>query len=351
MAIEKKLFGKNADGRDVTCYTMTNASGASVSMIDYGAIVTSIRVPDVDGTLDDIALGFDDMAGYLAEHGNMGETIGRYGNRIAGARFSLDGKTYTLAANDGANHLHGGMAGFGVRMWEVAATEHKEFDTLSFHRVSADGEEGYPGELDVRVDYSWTENCDLMIRYRATTNKPTLCNLTNHLYFNLAGHDSGSAEEQVIYIDSDAVTAVDDGLIPVYFRPVALTAFDLREGKALGDGLREGRQDAQMIKGHGYDHNYVLRKGSAFGLAAAVHDERSGRTMEVLTDQPGIQFYSGNYLNYSGKGGAVYGPHAGFCLETQHYPDSPNQSRFPATVLRPGEVYDTTTIYAFRVDA
>lgn len=353
MAITTRVFGKNAAGETVTQYIMTNKSGANVKMIDFGATITSICVPDKDGQLADVALGFDDMAGYLRNHGHMGETIGRYGNRIGKGVFTLDGVTYQLALNNGKNHLHGGDIGYGVQMWAVSTLEEAQQDTLAFHLVSPDGEESYPGTLDVTVTYTWTENCDLIIRYRATTDKPTLCNMTNHAYFNLAGHDHGTIRDQVLYIDADVITPVDEGLIPTGgYMAVAKTPFDLREGELLGDGLDKTAETQQMVYGGGYDHNYVLRKGCAMGLAACMHDENSGRTMEVITDQPGVQLYTGNTADFEGgKGGVHYGKHAGLCLETQHFPDSPNNPQWPSTTLRPGEIYDTTTIYAFRVDA
>ena len=354
MAITSREFGKNEHGETVTQYVMTNHAGANVKMIDYGATITSLCVPDKDGTLADVVLGFDDMAGYLKGHGHMGETIGRYGNRIGHAAFTLDGVTYHLAKNNGENHLHGGNIGYGVKMWEVSTLEENTQDTLIFHMVSPNGEENYPGTLDVTVTYTWTDACDLIIRYRATTDKATLCNMTNHAYFNLAGHDHGDVRDQVLYIDADVITPVDAGLIPTgAYMPVAQTPFDLREGELVGDGLDVAAQYPQMVlAGMGYDHNYVLRKGCAMGLAACMHDERSGRTMEVITDQPGVQLYTGNSVDFDGgKGGVHYGKHAGLCLETQHFPDSPNNPQWPTTTLRPGERYDTTTIYAFRVDA
>lgn len=354
MAITSREFGKNEQGTVVTQYIMTNQSGAVVKMIDYGATITAICVPDKDGIMADVVLGFDDMTGYLKGHGHMGETIGRYGNRIARGQFTLDGVTYQLAKNNGENHLHGGNVGFGVRMWETSTLEEQDQDTLIFHLISPDGEENYPGTLDVTVTYTWTDNCDLIIRYRATTDKATLCNLTNHAYFNLAGHDHGTVRDQVVYIDADVITPVDAGLIPTGgYLPVAKTPFDLREGELVGDGLDLAPQVHQMVLADmGYDQNFVLRKGSTMGMAACLHDEPSGRTMEVITDQPGVQLYTGNSVDYDGgKGGVHYGKFSGLCLETQHFPDSPNEPQWPTTVLRPGEVYDTTTIYAFRVDA
>ena len=352
MAITSRVFGKNAEGADVTLYTMTNHLGASVSMIDYGATIQSIIVPDREGNMADIVTGFDTMAGYLVSHGHMGETIGRYGNRIGNAEFTIDGVNYPVAANNGKNHLHGGKVGFGVRMWETTTIEADEQDTLAFHLISPDGEENYPGTLDVTVTYTWDDDNNLSIRYRATTDKATLCNMTNHAYFNLGGHDHGTIGDHVMYIDADAITKVDDGLIPTgEMYPVTGTPLDLRDGMMLEDGLADTETNTQMKYCGGYDLNYVLAKGTAFATAAVVVHEASGRTMEVLTDQPGVQFYTANTTDCKGgKGGFDYGPHCAFCLETQHFPDSPHNPQWATTILRPGEVYDTTTVYAFRVE-
>lgn len=354
MSISQKCFGKTGDGQAVTLYTMTNKVGASVSVMDYGAILTSIIVPDKDGKLADVALGFDCLEKYLDKHGSMGDTVGRYGNRIGKGRFTLDGVTYQLALNDhGKNHLHGGNVGFASRMWQATAKTDAYADSVSFHYLSPDGEENYPGNLDVTVTYSWNDACDLAIRYEATTDKATLCNLTNHTYFNLAGHDHGTIRDHVVYIDADVITPVDEELIPLgSYMPVSQTPLDMREGLLLGDGLDAMDTCPQMKPAGGYDHNFVLRKGEAIGLAACVHHEETGRTMEVLTDQPAIQLYTACTTHLEGgKGGVTYEPFSGLCLETQHCPDSPNNPQFPGTtVLRPGEKYDTTTIYAFRID-
>ena len=353
--ITSKPFGALADGTPVTQYTMTNGCGASVSVIDYGGIVVSICVPDREGKLADVALGFDTLDGYLAGHGCMGDTVGRYGNRIAKGRFELDGVTYQLACNNGENHLHGGPVGFSKKMWAVKTQEDANGDKLCLHYVSPDGEEHFPGTLDVTVTFGWDEDCSLSIRYEATTDKPTLCNLTNHTYFNLAGYDHGTIRDQILRIEADAITPVCDGaLIPTGgYMPVAGTPFDLREGLLLGDGLDQIDSCRQMAYAGGYDHNFVLRKGEAMGLAARMEDPSSGRVMEVLTDQPGVQLYSACQTDFTGgKCGARYGKYSGLCLETQHFPDSPNNPQFAGTtVLRPGEKYDTTTIYAFRVKA
>lgn len=353
MSITKKPFGLNAEGGQATLYTMTNASGASVSVTDLGAILTSIIVPDKNGSMADVALGFDKAEKYAVSHGSMGDTVGRYGNRIAKGQFTLDGVTYQLDLNNGRNNLHGGVKNFSTKMWDVTCTEGKDRDSLAFHYVSPDGECNFPGTLDVTVTYTWNENNDLIIRYEATTDKATLCNLTNHTYFNLAGHDHGTVRDHVVYIDADVITDVDDELIPLgSYMPVSQTAFDMREGLLLGDGLDEIENTPQMQPAGGYDHNFVLRKGEAMGLCACVHHEESGRTMEVITDQPAVQLYTACTTHLEGaKDGVTYGQFSGLCLETQHCPDSPNNPQFPGTtVLRPGEKYDTTTIYAFRID-
>ena len=343
--ITTKPFGQLPNGQAVTQYTMTNSSGASVSMIDYGGIVTSIIVQDKNGNMADVALGFDNLEAYLADHGCMGDTVGRYGNRITAGRFTLEGVEYQLALNNGKNHLHGGNVGFSQKMWEVTPVENMFEDALKIHYVSPDGEENYPG--------SWSEDNHLGIRYEATTDKTTHCNLTNHTYFNLAGHDHGTIADQVLHIDADAITPViDGGLMPTGdFMAVAGTPFDLRGGLLLGLGLDETENNPQMKFAGGYDHNFVLRKGDAFGTAAFMVDPASGRTMEVITDQPGVQFYSACQADIAGgKGGAHYGKYSGLCLETQHFPDTPNHPKFGSTVLKPGEKYDTTTIYVFGVD-
>ena len=351
MAISKKPFGVMPDGREVTQYTLTNARGASVSVINFGGILTNVRVPDRNGVLDDVVLGFDNLASYLAEHGSMGDTVGRYGNRIAQARFTIDGVTYQLDANNHGNHLHGVL---GKQLWDADPVETAVGDLLRLHYVSPDGEDKFPGTLDVTVTYGWDDACNLSIRYEATTDKPTLCNMTNHSYFNLAGCASGSIHDHVLTVEADAVTSVaDNTLIPTGgYTPVAGTPFDMRHGLRLGDGLNATHSCPQMTFAGGYDHNFVLRKGEAMGLAARLYDPKSGRVMETLTDQPGVQVYTACGTDIpGGKGGMHYGKYCAVCLETQHFPDSPNHPQFiGTTVLRPGEKYDTTTIYAFRTE-
>ena len=352
MSIQTKPFGFDQQGSPVTQYTMTNARGASASVIDFGGILTNVVVPDKAGNFADVVCGFDSVEPYLVPHGSMGDTVGRYGNRICDGVFTLDGVTYQLAKNNGKNHLHGGFEGFSRKMWEVTPVEGAGEDRLILHYVSPDGEENYPGTLDVTVTYSWSDACDLTIRYEAVTDKPTLCNMTDHSYFNLAGHACGTVKGHLLRIDADAITAVDSTLIPVGYMPVAGTPFDFRTPALLSNALSHAQDDPQMIYGHGFDHNFVLRKGEAMGLAARLTDPASGRVLEVITDQPGVQCYTASCCNlHGGKDGADYGQYCAVCLETQHFPDSPNHPEFlGTTVLRPGEKYDTTTIYAFRAE-
>ena len=354
MSIATEIWGKSPKGKDVRRFTMTNSMGASVSVLEWGAVLQSIIVPDAGGNMDDVALGFDTLEGYLKPHGSMGDTVGRYANRIGAGKFSIDGVPYQVALNDhGINHLHGGNVGFASHFWTGTPKEGEGEDSVSFHRISPAGEENYPGTLDVTVTYTWNDMCDLIIRYEATTDTATLCNLTNHTYFNLAGHDHGTIKDHVISIDADVITRVDSHLIPTGdYLPVLGTPLDLRDGLLMEDGLAVMDSCPQMIPAGGYDHNYVLCKGSAMGYAASVYHEESGRYMEVLTDQPAIQLYSACTTYFEGgKDGASYGKYSAFCLETQLCPDTPNHSNFPGTViLRPGEKYDTTTIYAFRAD-
>lgn len=350
MSIHHEPFGVLPDGRAVTRYTMTNHHGASVSVLDYGAIFTSIVVPDREGKLADVALGFDRLAPYLGGHGSMGDTVGRYGNRIANASFTLDGVTIQLDRNDGVNHLHGGFEGFSRKMWTVATREGADGDSLVMTMTSPDGDQHYPGELRVKLTASWGDDCRLTLHYEAETDKPTLCNLTNHTYFNLAGHDHGTVCDQVLTVDADQVTEVRAGLIPTgRLLDVAGTPFDLRAGRTLGEGLSHTDEDAQMRLAGGYDCNYALRPGEGVRAVARLYSPLTGRAMDVLTDQPGMQVYSGCKADFAGgKGGVHYGRYCGVCLETQHFPDTPNHPEFPGTtVLRPGERYDTTTVYAF----
>jgi aldose 1-epimerase len=337
------------DGKPVEQFTLTNTNGIELRAIGYGGIITSLRVPDRTGKLDDIVLGFDSLEDYLKDHPFFGAIIGRYGNRIAKGQFILGGQTYKLATNNGPNHLHGGNKGFDKVLWDVQPVAGS--NALTFTRTSPDGEEGYPGNLRVRVTYTLTDKNELIVDYSATTDKPTPVNLTQHSYFNLAGQASGDVLGHELMLNADRYTPVDDTLIPTgELAPVAGTPFDFRKPTAIGS--RINGTHPQLKAGGGYDHNWVLnRKGSGLQLAARVTEPRTGRTLEVATTEPGIQFYSGNFLDgkLTGKGGAVYKHRTGFCLETQHFPDSPNQPKFPSTILKPGEEYKTRTVFTFGV--
>jgi aldose 1-epimerase len=336
----------NVDGTNVEIYTLTNAAGVEIRAMTYGAIILSWKTPDRTGTLGDIVLGFDDPGRYLkGDSPYFGAIVGRYGNRIANARFSLDGTAYSLAANDGANHLHGGVKGFDKRMWTGAIVKDARGASVAFTRTSADGEEGYPGALDVRVVYTLTEKNQLIVDYEASTSKPTVLNLTQHSYFNLAG--DGDILGHELRINADRYTPVDKTLIPTgELASVEGLPFDFR--KPVRIGARIGSEHPQMQFGRGYDHNWVLaRSGSGLASAAELYDPKSGRTLQVSTTEPGLQFYSGNFLDgtITGKGGRVYRHRSGLCLETQRFPDSPNKPTFPTTALRPGEKYRTQTVF------
>ena len=338
-------FGKLPDGQAVTIYTLKNGP-TTVRLIDYGATVIGIDVPDRAGKVADIALGFDSMEGYLGTDPYFGSMIGRYGNRIAKGKFTLDGATYTLATNNGANALHGGVKGFDKVMWKGEVVKDAT-PTVRFTRLSPDGEEGYPGNLTTSVTYTLTAKGALKIAYKATTDKPTVVNLTNHTYFNLAGQGNGTILDETLRIGADAYTPVDAGLIPTgELKPVVGTPFDFRTATVIGERIKETGGTPV-----GYDHNFVLKaqKTKEPHLVAEAADPKSGRWLKVYTDQPGLQFYSGNFLDGTlhGKGGAVYPLYGAFCLETQHFPDSPNQPTFPSTVLRPGETFRSITTYAF----
>ncbi len=349
MSITKKPFGVTKNGQAVDQYTLHNRLGASVSIITFGGIITSILVPDKDDRLAQVTLGFDELPPYEAKNGGMGALIGRYGNRIKNGQFTLDDKKYQLALNDGKNHLHGGMVGFGIQVWEAVPEERDGVDLLHLKLISPDGQENYPGTLQVNVTYAFNDACDLNINYRAVTDQATIVNLTNHAYFNLAGDDSGSIENHLLQINADFITETDEGLIPTgKLMPVDNTPFDLRKPYRLGAGLSQEADWEAMRFGKGYDHNYVLGQPGVLKKAAILSDPASGRVMEVYTDQPSIQLYTGNHMNIPGRNGLHYAPRCALCLETQHDPDAPNHENFPSTVLRPGEVFESTTTYAFR---
>ncbi len=340
----------SAFGPEATLYTLTNANGIIVKISDLGGVITEIHTPDRDGHLADVCLGFDDAAAYLGESHYLGALIGRYGNRIANGRFTLDGETYQLNVNNGVNHLHGGLDGFHRRMWEAETFATPKSAGLILSYLSPDGEQGYPGNLEVTAIYELRNNNELRIAFHAITDKATPVNLTNHAYFNLAG--KGDILSHELTIAADAYTPVDSGLIPTGELPaVAGTPFDFRTPHAIGARIDE--DDEQLRHGAGYDHNFVLNKSApgALELAARVRDPSSGRVLEVLTQEPGVQFYSGNFL-HDGMGGKgrIYSHRSGFCLEPQHYPDSPNRPEFPSTILRPGEEYTTVMSYRFSVE-
>jgi aldose 1-epimerase len=343
--IQKEAYGKTAEQEAVELYTLTNAKGASVKIITYGGIVTSLKVPDRNGKLGDVVLGFDNLESYLKSNPFFGALVGRYGNRIAKGKFTLNGKEYTLARNNEPNHLHGGIKGFDKVVWKARELAGKNGPGLSLSYVSKDGEEGYPGRLAVTVVYTLTNRNELKVAYTATTDKPTVVNLTQHSYFNLAGE--GDILKHELMIAADRFTPVDATLIPTgELRSVKGTPMDFTKPFVIGARIEQA--DEQLKFGRGYDHNWVLNgnKG-ALALAARAYEPSTGRVMEVYTTEPGVQFYTGNFLNSTGKGGQVYQSRYGFCLETQHFPDSPNQPKFPSTTLKPGQKYQTTTIYRF----
>ncbi|WP_246226215.1 aldose epimerase family protein [Chelativorans xinjiangense] len=351
--IEMRPFGETEDGTAVEEYTLTNENGISVGFITYGGIVTSINVPDRDGNTDNVVLGFDNLEDYRTKNPYFGTITGRYANRIGGASFMLDGETYTLAANNGPNSLHGGETGFDKQVWNAREVETDEGEALELAYVSPDGEEGYPGTLDVTVVYTLTNDDELRVDYTATTDKPTVVNLTSHSYFNLGGEGTGTILDHELMLNASRYTPVDETLIPTgELAEVAGTPFDFREATVIGERVRENHQ--QIVYGRGYDHNWVLDRpdDDSLVLAARLHDPESGRIMEIETTEPGIQFYSGNFLDATlvGTSGNIYRQSDGLALETQHFPDSPNKPDFPSTVLRPGETYETTTVHRFLTD-
>jgi aldose 1-epimerase len=346
--IERSKFGKMADGQTIDLYTLTNSSGMRVGITNYGGRVVSILAPDWQGRTADVVLGFDDLDGYLGDNPYFGALVGRYANRIAKAKFTLDGVEYKLAPNDGPNTLHGGLKGFDKVVW-TAQEIAKDHSVLELSYLSKDGEEGYPGNLSVKVVYTLTDKNELWIDYTATTDKPTVLNLTNHSYFNLAGEGKGDILQHEMMVNADRFTPIDASLIPTgELRSVEGTPFDFCKPTAIGARINGG--DEQLKLGRGYDHNFVLnRTGHGLTLAARVTEPGSGRVLEVLTTQPGIQLYTGNFLDGTvrGKGGKVYNYRFAFCLETQHFPDSPNQPGFPSAELKPGQTYHEITIYKF----
>ena len=346
MEVTQEKFGAISDGQEITLYTMKNENGMVVKITNYGGIVTELWVPDKGGVLGDVVLGFNNLTDYMGDHPYFGCIVGRYANRIAGGKFKLDGKEYTLAKNNGNNHLHGGMKGFDKVLWKSSKQSGRDSVAVRLQYESNDGEEGYPGKLSVSVTYALNNKNELRIHYETTTSKPTVVNLTHHGYFNLAGAGSGDVLKHELMINAQQYAVVNEELIPTgELRSVEGTPMDFRSPCPIGKRI-------EMVEG-GYDHNYILnREDVSLTLAARVTEPVSKRVMEVWTTEPGIQLYTGNFLDGSlkGKGGKVYGKHSGFCLETQHFPDSPNQPDFPSVILRPGETYMQLTVYKFSVE-
>jgi aldose 1-epimerase len=350
LSMKKQSFGKTESGEAVDLYTLANKNGMEVAITNFGGIVVSLKAPDRNGKFDDVVLGYDQLDGYLTNKAFFGALIGRYGNRIAHGQFKLDGTTYNLPKNDGDNTLHGGMRGFNKRLWTAKDVSSNKGAALELTYLSKDGEEGFPGNLSAKVIYTLTDQNELHIDYSATTDKDTVVNLTNHSYFNLAGQGKGDILGHQLLIKADRFTPVDQTLIPSGdLKAVKGTPFDFITPTAIGERIN---QDDQQLKfGKGYDHNWVLNGGikATPALAAEAYEPKSGRVLQVWTTEPGVQFYSGNFLDgtITGKSGKVYNLRYAFCLETQHFPDSPNHANFPSTELKPGEKYHTSTIFKF----
>lgn len=347
MPITRDTFGMTDDGIAIERYTLAHSNGLEASIMTYGGTLLSLIVPDRNGTLADVTLGFDSLQPYLSDHPFFGSLVGRFANRIAGGRFQLNGKSYTLARNNGPNHLHGGPKGFHRAVWQATEQTSTDGPSLQLTYTSRDGEEGYPGNLSVTVVYTLSDQGELRIDYTATTDQDTILNLTNHTYFNLAGQ--GSILDHELELAASHFLPIDATSIPLgEIRPVQGTPMDFTVPTAIGRHI--GADDEQLRNGQGYDHNWVLdHEAGTLGLVARLYEPTTGRLMEAHTTEPGVQFYSGNLLGRSltGKGGQRYEKHGGLCLETQHFPDSPNQPQFPSTVLRHGQTYQQTTIYRF----
>ncbi len=348
-SVVKTSFGNLPDGQPVSLYILSNNNGMTVGIMNYGGAIVSWTAPDRNGKYQDITLGCDSVGGYVKGVPYFGAIVGRYGNRIAKGKFSLDGKTYTLAVNNIGNHLHGGIKGFDKVLWTAMPAAGDE-PSLRLTYTSKDGEEGYPGNLAVEVVYTLQKDNSLKIDYKATTDKKTVVNLTNHAYFNLSGNGDNTILDHELVLNADKFLPVDKTLIPTgELKPVTGTPFDFTKNAKIGTRIND-TTNIQIQYGGGYDHAWVLTDTSkTLKLAATVTEPTSGRVMEVLTTEPAIQFYTGNFLNGEvvGKGGTAYKRRSGLCLETEHYPDSPNKTKFPSTVLKPGEVYQTTTVYKF----
>ncbi|MFG2952199.1 aldose epimerase family protein [Streptomyces sp. NPDC048291] len=345
----KELFGTLADGTKVHRWSLENG-GTRLKVLSYGGIIQSLEIPDRHGRYVNVSLGYDNLAAYVAGTTFFGATIGRYGNRIAKGQFTLDGKTYQLSVNDGVNSLHGGAKGFNTKVWDIEGFTSGSDVGLHLHYTSVDGEMGYPGTLRTKVTFTLNRHGDWIIDYEATTDRATVVNLTNHTYWNLAGEGNGTIEDHELTIAAGRYTPTDSGLIPTgELAKVSGTPFDFRKGKPVGRDIRAGHP--QQVQAKGFDHNWVLDKGVTAEPEhiATLRDPRSGRTLKIATDQPGLQFYSGNFLDgtLTGTSGRTYRQGDGLCLETQHFPDSPNHASFPSTVLRPGQVYRTRTVHSF----
>jgi aldose 1-epimerase len=350
METATRSYGRLPDGRQVSVISLTNAGGLKATLTDYGATLISMEVPDREGKTADITLGYDTLEGWLSNTSYFGATVGRYANRIAQGRFTLDGEAHTLAANNGANHLHGGITGFDKKLWSMKEVCRKGAVGVKFTYTSPDGEEGFPGNLETTVTYWLTRDNELHVEFEASTDKATLVNLAHHSYWNLTGDPNRSINDHRLMLAADFFLPVDEGLIPVgELRSVEGTPFDFTRPTVIGARLNEA--DQQLQYGRGYDHCWVLRKGQGLQLAATLHDPGSGRTMDILTDQPGIQFYGGNFLDgtITGKNGIRYQHRTGLCLETELFPDSPNHTEFPSAVLRPGQTYQHTMVHRFYV--
>jgi aldose 1-epimerase len=350
MSVVTNMYGTTTDGREISLFALTNVNGLRADIMNYGGIVTRLLVPDRDGKLGDVVLGFDTLDRYLKGHPHFGALIGRYGNRIGKARFTLDGVEYQLAVNNNENHLHGGLKGYDKVVWEAEAVRSNKAVGVKLIYFSKDGEESYPGNLTCTAYYWLTNDDELKIEFEAETDKATPINLTHHGYFNLAGAGDGDILGHEMMIAADRFTPYDKGQIPTgELRSVKGTPFDFTTSTAIGARI-DDKSDQQIVYGLGYDHNFVLNSSDgSLALAARVYEPATGRIMEVYTTEPGIQFYSGNFLNGKvvGKGGKAYHHRYAFCLETQHFPDSPNKPEFPSTILRPGQIYRHTCIYKF----
>jgi len=349
MTIKKTVFGEMPDGTTIDRYTLSNANGLEANIITYGGRITSLKTPDKNENVENITLGFDKLEDYLKDNPFFGALVGRYGNRIAKGKFSLDGNEYTLATNNGENHLHGGEKGFDKVVWEAEPKEGTDESSLIMTYMSEDGEEGYPGNLEVTVTYTLNQENELKVDYKATTDKATVVNLTQHAYFNLTGDFSKDILDHKVMLDANNYLPVDAGLIPTgELRNVEGTPFDFTSPKAIGEDIQKDNEQLEL--GGGYDHCWVLNgEMGVLRIAATAHDPESGRFLEVMTTEPAIQFYTGNFLDGTlpNPHGGTYGLRSAFCLETQHYPDSPNQAAFPSVRLNPGETYSTKTVFKF----